>query len=127
MTIANGVWITAYADPSSVALLLPVPGAKRICGQVVKCLELPNFQPGNIPTCAVTIKGRTGKTMTLDFTACYGKTHESKAEAIAEADNTTPQHADIIHPARHKTPARAGQAYRDSFITARTGGPIAAR
>lgn len=123
MTIANGVWITAYADASSVALLVPVPGAKRIAGQVVKCLELPNFQPGNIPTCCVTIKGRTGKQMSLDFTACYGKTHESKAEAIAEADNTTPPPHEDDCPATKRTES-APRGWHPHFGAGR---PMAAR
>lgn len=122
MTIANGTWISAYADPASVAFLLPVPGAQRICGQVVACKELPPFEPGAIPTCAVTIKGRTGKQMVLDFTACYGKTHESKAEAIAEADNPQATYED-----NSPTTPRTGQASRNRIPAARSGGKVASR
>lgn len=85
MSIPVGAWLSIYTSPEAVRGCLPLPSARRIAGQVIGCKPLPHFQPGNIPTCAVTIRGRSGRTATLDFTACYGTVHASQAGAIAEA------------------------------------------
>jgi len=81
---AIGVWVSAFAEPDSVALLVPMPGALRICGQVIGVKPLPPSQPGNIPDCCLTIRGRSGKTMSLSYVAHYVTEHASQAEAVAD-------------------------------------------
>ena len=83
MNVPLGTWVTAYAESDSVALCVPVPGSTRIAGEVIDCKALPNAQPGDIPDCCLTIRGRSGRTLSLSFVAHYVTTHKSMAEAVA--------------------------------------------
>lgn len=98
---AIGAWVSFYAEPDSVALCVPVPGARRFCGQVVAVTPLPASQPGNIPDCCLTVRGRSGKRVSFAFVAHYTTIHASKDEAIA--DTLSPAityHEDIPKPQR---------------------------
>lgn len=81
--IARGTWISFQAQADQIVGCLPLPGAKRFCGQVTATAETTPFGPGAIPSCFVTVKGRTGATMTFDFVQRHGQIHENQAEAIA--------------------------------------------
>lgn len=98
-----GSWVSFFADPASVALCLPVAGAKVFCGQVVETKEAPPLEPGGVPTCAVTVRGRTGKRVTVCFSSTYMRVHASKEEAIAETQRPLLVYDDkpaTPHPAR---------------------------
>lgn len=66
-------------DPDSISGCLPSAGSKRYSGTVLSVQDCGDFQ--GLPTCLATIVGRTGKQLTINFTECYAKTHDSWAEA----------------------------------------------
>lgn len=78
----------------SMALGLPSlepAGAKLVtfAGEVVKVSPMVPFGPGKIPTAAVTVKGRTGRTVVIDGAACdlrVWKTWDAALKATKEAN-----------------------------------------
>lgn len=51
----------------------------RFCGAVVAVAEAPDY--GLLPSCIVTVRGRSGKTMQFDFTKHYAQTHDTWRQA----------------------------------------------
>lgn len=66
-------------EPDSISGCLPSAGSKRYAGTVLSVQDCGDFQ--GLPTCLAAIVGRTGKQLTINFTECYGQTHDSWAEA----------------------------------------------
>lgn len=98
---AIGSWVSFDADPASVELCVPSPRTKRFCGKVVAIGELPNLQPGNVPTCCVKLRGRTGKQVSICFSSHHAKVHESQEAAVADT-----LHPTIYHDISVSTPDR---------------------
>ena len=51
----------------------------RYCGAVLNVSEAPDF--AGLPTCLATVRGRSGKTLVIDFTRCYSQIHSTWKEA----------------------------------------------
>ena len=51
----------------------------RCYGSVLKVAEAPDYK--GLPTCLALVVGRTGKRITINYTECYGQTHDTWAEA----------------------------------------------
>ena len=51
----------------------------RYCGAVLNVSEAPDY--AGLPTCLATVRGRSGKTVVIDFTRCYSQTHSTWKEA----------------------------------------------
>jgi hypothetical protein len=77
-----GRWLSFYVEPGSAGMLVPVPGRARVCGEVIAVKPMANCQPGNVPTAAVTVRGRSGKTMVIDFSASFARVHGDQAAAV---------------------------------------------
>jgi hypothetical protein len=73
----RGKWVVCYCEPE------PEAEGQKICGEIIDVKPLPNFEPGNIPDCMVTLRGRTGRTKSLSLVAHYAVIHESASDAIA--------------------------------------------
>lgn len=84
-----GRWISFLVEPGSAGMLVPNPGRARACGEVIGVKPMANCQPGNVPTAAVTVRGRSGRTMVVDFSACFARVHATQAEAVAATKEPT--------------------------------------
>jgi len=51
----------------------------RYCGAVLNVSEAPDY--AGLPTCLATVRGRSGKTVVIDFTKCYAQIHQTWKEA----------------------------------------------
>ena len=51
----------------------------RYCGAVLNVSEAPDY--AGLPTCLATVRGRSGKTIVIDFTKCYAQIHQTWKEA----------------------------------------------
>lgn len=83
MNLKPGDIISFYAEPSSMALRVPVYGTRRFCGEVVNVEPMQPFGPGAIPDANVKVRGRTGAEVQVSFVALYGQVHASWKEAEA--------------------------------------------
>lgn len=89
---AIGAVVTFESDADSLALGLPkpvdfsAPLDRRlcVCGTVLEVRPMDPVHPGNVPTAAVVVRGRTGKEVTIDGAGCLLKVHATWAEALAE-------------------------------------------
>lgn len=60
----------------------------RLCGSVVSTKPLPPTERGQIPNSAVTVRGRSGKLLTIDLVEQYASFYTTWDEAIADTKNT---------------------------------------
>jgi len=51
----------------------------RYCGAILNVSAAPDF--AGLPTCLATVRGRSGKTLVIDFTRCYSQIHSTWKEA----------------------------------------------
>lgn len=86
----KGAIVTFVSARGSLELGVPVPvdsvfdpKAVMAAGTVVNVKPMEPFGPGKIPTAAVTIKGRSGKTVTVDGVACRVEARDTWDEALA--------------------------------------------
>lgn len=60
----------------------PDPKTKdRYCGQIVAAKPLPPTARGQIPNALLTVRGRTGKTATVNLVEQYASIHDTWGEA----------------------------------------------
>lgn len=90
-----GAWVTFTCGRDSLALGVPTPVdsvfdpvAQTVAGKVVSVKPMAPFGPGKIPTAAVTIKGRSGKVVTIDGAAMRLKVWDSEEQALAAINRT---------------------------------------
>lgn len=84
----QGDWISFYADLGSVELCCPVNGKARVCGQVIGIKPL--TRTDKIPSAALTVRGRSGRTATIDMVEHYVTEHASQAEAVNACKPASP-------------------------------------
>lgn len=77
--------VSFVANPDSVALGLPLCDTTKkmamFFGTVVGVAPMQPHGKGKVPTAAVTVRGKTGRKVTIDGAACYLAEHASFAEA----------------------------------------------
>jgi hypothetical protein len=74
-----------YPAPGMVKYGLPVPGAKRLVGEVVGAMPAPTG-PSGIPSATLTIRGRTGRSLAVDSVECYVQLFTSWKEGLQNAN-----------------------------------------
>lgn len=71
--------VSFTANPDSISGCLPSENQVRYCGAVLRVEAAPDYK--GLPTCLATVRGRSGKQTTINFTECYAMLHDSWAEA----------------------------------------------
>lgn len=66
-------------NPDSISGCLPSENQVRYCGAVLRVEAAPDYK--GLPTCLATVRGRSGKQATINFTECYATMHDSWREA----------------------------------------------
>lgn len=74
----------ALGVPSPVDFNAPLDRRVCVCGTVVAVQPMTPTGSGKVPTAAVTVRGRTGREVTIDGAACLLKVWPTWAEALAE-------------------------------------------
>lgn len=70
-----GTVVTFISNPMLVHQCLPSAGVREHAGEVTGVHETGVSQPGNIPTVALTIRGRSMKTVRIDYVNNYCLEH----------------------------------------------------
>ena len=74
-----------YPAPGMVRQCLPVPGAKRLVGEVVGAVPA-QVGPSGLPSVTLTIRGRTGRSLAVDSVECYVQLFTSWKEGLQNAN-----------------------------------------
>ena len=73
-----------YVQRGAIAQGLPHGGAKKLVGVVIAIKPAPAAEPGNIPNCILTVRGRSGKTMDVYLIEQWATIHPSWEDALEE-------------------------------------------
>ena len=73
-----------YVQRGAIVQGLPHGGAKKLVGEVIAIKPAPAAEPGNIPNCILTVRGRSGQTMDVYLVEQYASLFPTWEEALAE-------------------------------------------